>query len=95
MQRNLLTQDISIYLAEADYDTPVQLKELVARKATSEFAYDPAIRRHDVLRALKTTESDLLPAPCLISEPSEVLPRQQEDEIREAPRGKAPHHPAC
>lgn len=84
MQRNLLAQDISIYLAEADYDTPVQLKELVARKATSEFADDPAIRRHDVLRALKTTETDLLPAPCLILEPSEVLARHQEAEIREA-----------
>lgn len=84
MQRNLLAQDISIYLAEADYDTPIQLKELVARKATSEFADDPAIRRHDVLRALKTTETDLLPAPCLIAEPSEMLPRQQEADIREA-----------
>ena len=84
MQRNLLAQDMSIYLAEADYDTPVQLKELVARKATSEFADDPAIRRHDVLRALKTTETDLLPAPCLIAEPTELLPREQEAEIREA-----------
>lgn len=84
MQRNLLAQDISIYLAEADYDTPIQLKELVTRKATSEFADNPAIRRHDVLRALKTTEMDLLPAPCLIAEPSEVLPRQQEADIREA-----------
>lgn len=81
MQRNLLAQDINIYLAEADYETPVQLKELIARKATFEFADDPAIRRHDVLRALKTTETDLLPAPCLIAEPSEVLPRQQEAEI--------------
>lgn len=84
MQRNLLTQDINIYLAEADYDIPVQLKELVSRKATSEFANDPVIRRHDVLRVLKTTEIDLLPAPCLITEPSETLPREQEVEIRDA-----------
>lgn len=83
-QRNLLAKDISIYLAEADYDTPIQLKELVARKATSEFADDPAIRRHDVLRALKTTETDLLPSPCLIAEPSEILPREQEADIRAA-----------
>ena len=84
IQRNLLAQDVSIYLAEADYDTPVQLKELVARKATSEFAEDPAIRQHDVLRALKVSETDLLPAPCLIVGPSEVLPREQEAVIREA-----------
>ncbi|AVR87183.1 ATP-binding protein [Thauera aromatica] len=83
-QRNLLAQDVSIYLAEADYDTPVQLKELVACKATSEFAEDPAIRRHDVLRALKVSETDLLPAPCLIVGPSEMLPREQEADIREA-----------
>ncbi len=83
-QRNLLVQDVSIYLAEADFDSPVQLKELVARKATSEFVNDPAIRRHDVLRALKATETDLLPAPCLIVAPSDVLPREQEAEILEA-----------
>ncbi|WP_026036035.1 AVAST type 3 anti-phage nuclease/ATPase Avs3a [Cupriavidus sp. BIS7] len=82
-QRNLLAQDISIYLAEADFDSPVQLKELVARKATSEFATDPAIRQHDVLRVLKVTETDLLPAPCLIDVPADALPRDQETEIRE------------
>lgn len=80
-QRNLLALDVNIYLAEADYDTPVQLKELVARKATSEFAEDPSIRRHDVLRALKVSEDDLLPAPCMIVAPSDVLPREQEAEI--------------
>lgn len=49
-QRNLLFQDISTYLPEADYDSPVQLKELITRKATTEFEKDPSIRRHDVLR---------------------------------------------
>lgn len=83
-QRNLLSLDVSIYLAEADSDSPVQLKELVARKATSEHVADPAIRRHDVLRALKVTETDLLPAPCLIVAPSDMLPRDQETEILEA-----------
>ena len=80
-QRNLLVQDLSIYLAESDYDTPVQMKELVARKATSEFKGDPAIRRHDVLRALKVSEDDLLPGPCLIVAPAGVMPREQEPEI--------------
>lgn len=84
VQRNLLAQDVSIYLAGTDCDSPVQLKELVARKATTEFAADPAIRRHDVLRALKVTETDLLPAPCLIVAPSDTMPREQEAEIREA-----------
>jgi hypothetical protein len=83
-QRNLLAQDLSIYLADSDYDTPVQLKELVARKATSEFKGDPAIRRHDVLRALKVSEVGLLPAPCLIVAPARVLPREQEAEILQA-----------
>lgn len=83
-QRNLLAQDVTIYLPEADFDSPVQLKELVARKATSEFTADPAIRRHDVLRALKATETDLLPAPCLIVAPTDTLAREQEAEIREA-----------
>lgn len=80
-QRNLLFQDISTYLPEADYDSPVQLKELVTRKATTEFEKDPSIRRYDVLRALKVSESDLLPAPCEITVLKEILPREQEREI--------------
>ncbi|WP_109483812.1 AVAST type 3 anti-phage nuclease/ATPase Avs3a [Paraburkholderia sp. C35] len=83
-QRNLLAQDVGVYLSEADYDAPVQLKELVARKASSEFANDPAIRRHDVLRALRVSEPQLQPAPCLINAPAVVLPREQEAEIRAA-----------
>jgi hypothetical protein len=80
-QRNLLTQDVCAYLPEADYDAPVQLKELVTRKATTEFETDPAIRRHDVLRALKVYEEQLHPAPCLIPDPSNTLPRAQEQDI--------------
>ncbi|MBN6744312.1 NACHT domain-containing protein, partial [Acidithiobacillus sp. MC2.1] len=81
-QRNLLTQDISAYLPDADYDAPVQLKELVTRKATTEFESNPSIRRHDVLRALKATEEQLQPAPCLIRGPTHTtLPREQEQEI--------------
>lgn len=80
-QRNLLTQDLSAYLPDADYDAPVQLKELVTRKATTEFESDPSIRRHDVLRALKATEEQLQPAPCLIPDATNTLPREQEQEI--------------
>jgi hypothetical protein len=83
-QRNLLGQDVGEYLPEADYDAPVQLKELVTRKATTEFEADPAIRRHDVLRALKVTEEQLLPAPRLIPDAATSLPREQEQEILDA-----------
>jgi hypothetical protein len=83
-QRNLLYQDINTYLPEADYDSPVQLKELVTRKATTEFETDPAIRKYDVLRALKVSESELLPSPCEIVALKEVLPREQESEILDA-----------
>ncbi|WP_205525541.1 NACHT domain-containing protein [Pyxidicoccus trucidator] len=85
-QRNLLTQDVSAYLPDADYDSPVQLKELVARKATTEFESDPSIRRHDVLRALKATEEQLKPAPCLIPDATHTLtlPREQEPAVLRA-----------
>lgn len=80
-QRNLLMWDISAYLPDADYDAPVQLKELVTRKATTEFQSDPSIRRCDVLRALKASEEQLWPAPCLIPDATDTLPREQEQEI--------------
>lgn len=83
-QRNLLSLDLGGYLPDADYDAPVQLKELVTRKATTEFKSNPSIRRYDVLRALKTTEEQLQPAPCLIADPSDALPREQEGEVLEA-----------
>ncbi len=83
-QRHLLAQDVRSYLPDADYEAPVQLKELVTRKATTEFASDPSIRRHDVLRALKTTEEQLRPAPCLIPVGKDSLPREQEQAILHA-----------
>lgn len=83
-QRNLLSQDISIYLPEADYDSPIQLKELVTRKATTEFEKNPAIRMHDVLHALKVSETELQPSPCQIVALKEVLPREQHTEILNA-----------
>ena len=83
-QKNMLHQETSAYLPDADYDAPGQLKELVARKATTEFISNPSIRRHDVLRALKTTKEALQPAICEIPDASDTLPRQQESEIRRA-----------
>lgn len=82
-QRNLLFKDAGKYLAEADSEIPLQLKELVTRKATSEHASTPSIRRLDVLRALGADEADLWPAKCLIAEPTGgAFPREQEQEIR-------------
>ncbi len=82
-QRNLLFKDVGKYLAEADSDAPLQLKELVTKKATSEHASNPSIRRLDVLRALGADEADLWPAKCLIAEPTDgAFPREQEREIR-------------
>lgn len=81
-QQNLLSQDLSAYLVDADYDSPIQLKDLITRKATTEFESNPSIRRHDILRALKASEELLLPAPCLIPAPEDCIPREQENEIK-------------
>lgn len=80
-QQNMLAQDVSCYLPDADVDAPVQLKELVTKKAGSASADNPTITKIDVLRALKTDESRLFPAPCLIKEFEDVVPREQESEI--------------
>ncbi len=83
-QRNLLSQDLSAYMSEPDGDAPLQLRELVTRKATDEGEKDRSIRLYDVLRALKVTEVDLLPAPSLIAEPKQVFARAQESDILSA-----------
>lgn len=80
-QRNLLSQDLSAYMSEPDADAPLQLREVVTRKATDEGEKDRSIRLYDVLRALKVTEVELLPAPSLIAEPKQVLARAQESDI--------------
>lgn len=83
-QQNLLIEDLRAYLPEADSDAPVQLKELVTRKATTQFTDNPRILRYDVLRALKTGEDELFPAPPLIEGASEAFAREQEPEIIQA-----------
>lgn len=80
-QRNLLSQDLSAYLSETDTEAALQLKELVTRRATDEGAKDRSVRLYDVLHAMRVTEIDLLPAPSLISEPKQVLPRAQQADI--------------
>ena len=83
-QRNILFQDLSDYLADADVDAPTQLKELVTRKALSESAPNPSITKVDVLRALKTDEDHLFPAPCLIESLETLVPREQESALADS-----------
>lgn len=83
-QRNILFQDVSHYLPDADVDAPTQLKELVTRKALSDAASNPTIERMDVLRALKTDEDRLYPAPCRIEHLRDAVPREQEGELFKA-----------
>ncbi len=76
-QRRLLGSDLFAYLPDSDKDAPLQLKDLVTRKATSEFASSPSITRHDVLKAIGASELDLFPAPSLIDVPASLVDREQ------------------
>lgn len=80
-QHNSLIQDVSKYLPDVDVDAPIHLKELVTRKALSASTGSPEITKMDVLRALKTDESRLYPAPCLIEDLEKSIPREQESDI--------------
>jgi hypothetical protein len=64
-----------------EYDAPVQLKDLVTTKALTQSTTNPTITKHDVLRALKTDEHHMFPAPCLIKPPGDVVQREQESEL--------------
>lgn len=80
-QRSILFQEVRWYLPDGDVDAPTQLKELVTRRALSEGEKNPVITKIDVLRTLKTDESKLFPAICLIENNSNVIFREQELEI--------------
>lgn len=80
-QQNLLALEVGGYLPGMDVDAPVQLKDLVTKKAGSAGADNPTITQKDVLRALKTEEEHLFPAPCLIGECENIVPREQEPEF--------------
>jgi hypothetical protein len=79
-QRNLLSRDTSTYLSDPDYDAVDQLVTLVSRRALSEAKIDPAIRKTDVLRALKVDPTQLFPAPCEVAAPDFELVRTQDAE---------------
>ncbi len=91
-QRNILHQELTGYLPGSDQDAADQLLLLVTKKALPESSRNPSIRKEDVLRALKTDEEQLFPAPCLIEEAAELLAREQEDEFVDAILSE-PHDP--
>ena len=80
-QRENLAQETKAYLPGDDVNAPVQLKELVTRKALSESIENPSIRKTDVLRAMGTTEDRLFPAPSRLEIPRDAIPRCQEHDI--------------
>jgi phosphopantetheinyl transferase (holo-ACP synthase) len=80
-QRNILFEELAGYLPGADRDGADQLWLLVTKKALPESAKNHSIRKEDVLRALKTDEEHLFPAPCLIEAVEGLLPREQEHDF--------------
>jgi hypothetical protein len=77
-QQLQLGLDVGSYLAGPDVSAPLQLKELVVQRLLPQSAYDPVIRRTDVLHALGVSPDDLLPAPNRIGIDAEAIPREQE-----------------
>ncbi|WP_434040578.1 AVAST type 3 anti-phage nuclease/ATPase Avs3a [Pseudomonas aeruginosa] len=76
-QRALLNRDLRAYLPDNDKDAALALRELVARKATSEFKTNREIRREDVLDTIGVRLDDLFPAANVLESPSVVVPRSQ------------------
>lgn len=83
-QRRLLDLEHVRYLPGRDEDAPVQLKEIVTRRATSEYLGRPEIERYDVLKALGVHETELQPAPCRIERPHPFVERAAIAEVAEA-----------
>ena len=81
LQRADLAMEIKGYLPGNDVDAPVQLKELVTRKALSESEDNPSITKMDVLRALGTTEDDIFPARSRIASTGNEIPRDRETNL--------------
>ena len=81
LQRAGLGRETNGYLPGNDVDAPVQLKELVTRKALSESGDNPSITKMDVLRVLGVTEDDIFPAPCRIASAEDAVARSQEADL--------------
>lgn len=76
-QRRLLDLEHVRYLPGRDEDAPVQLKEMVTRRATSEYLGRPEIDYYDVLKALGVHEGELEPADCRIERPDPFVERER------------------
>lgn len=79
-QRNELDRRVRGFLPGAPTDDHILLKEMIAVRATSEYAKSPFVTKHDVLAALKLNEYQILPAPNLFAAPEHLL---ETDQIRE------------
>jgi len=82
-QRRVLATETGMHLPGNDTDAPIRLKDLISRKATSEFLENPTITKEDVMRALGTTPEHIFPAPSRIEVSDKLVPREQEAEIAE------------
>src|SRR5690606_16883588 len=76
-QRTLLNRDLRAYLPDNDKDAAIALRDLVARKATTEFTSNHEIRGEDVLDVMGVRLDDLFPAPNVLESPPVVVPRAQ------------------
>lgn len=83
-QRALLNRDLRAYLPDNDKDAAIALRELVARKATTEFKSNHEIRREDVLETIGVRLDDLFPATNVLESPPVVVPRAQMPDLVKA-----------
>ncbi|MBP1807654.1 hypothetical protein [Rubellimicrobium aerolatum] len=80
-QRRLLELDANAYLPDDDKDVPLRLVDLVAEKAATTDRDRLSIVREDVLKQMRCSEGQLLPAPSLIEPPSPSVVRLALGEI--------------
>lgn len=80
-QRALLSHDLRAYLPDNDKDAAIALRDLVARKATTEFKSNREIRREDVLDTIGVRLDDLFPAPNALESPPIIVPRAQMSDL--------------
>lgn len=80
-QRQHLHKRTNNFLVALNIDAPLKLKDLVARKATSEYADNPIIRKVDVLNSLGVTEDHILPAPSRMAPCLNAISREYEDSL--------------
>ncbi|RMS04945.1 hypothetical protein ALP73_200223 [Pseudomonas coronafaciens pv. garcae] len=83
-QRALLNRDMRAYLPDNDKDAAIALRELVARKATTEFKSNHEIRREDVLDTIGVRLNDLFPAPNVLESPRVLVLRAQIQDLIKA-----------